>query len=117
MLQSALDRIWRAPEKAKPAGIWGMLRTRLLSFGLIVTIGFLLLVSLVVSAGLAAMGTWWGSWFGGWVILLQVVNQVVSLLFVIALFAMMYRILPSVHVGWNDVWHGAVATGILFTIG
>jgi len=116
-LQSDLDRIWRAPEVAKPAGIWGLLRTRLLSFGVIVSIGFLLLVSLVVSAGLAAVGTWWGAWFGGWVIALQIVNQVVSLLLVTALFAMMYRILPSVHVAWKDVWHGAIATGILFTIG
>jgi len=70
----------------------------------------------VDSDGLAARGTWWGTGFGGWGITLQIVNQIVSLLCVIALFAMMYRILPSVHVGWNDVWHGAVATGILFTI-
>jgi len=116
-LQSDLDRIWRAPEVAKPSGIWGMLRTRLLSFGLIVTLGFLLLVSLVVSAALAAIGTWWGSWFGGWVIALQIVNQIVSLVFVTALFAAMYRILPSVHVAWEDVWHGALVTGVLFTIG
>jgi membrane protein len=116
-LQSDLDRICRAPEVAKPSGVWGLLRTRLLSFGLIVSIGFLLLVSLVVSAGLAALGTWWGAWFGGWVIALQLVNQVVSLLFVTALFALMYRILPSVRVGWQDVWYGAVATAVLFTIG
>jgi membrane protein len=116
-LQSDLDRIWRAPAIARPTGIWGMLRTRLLSFGLIVSIGFLLLVSLVVSAGLAAMGSWWGAWFGNWVIALQIVNQIVSLLFVTALFALMYRILPSVHVAWQDVWRGAVATGVLFTIG
>ena len=116
-LQSDLDRIWRAPEVAKPAGIWGLVRTRLLSFGLVVSFGFLLLVSLVVSAGLAALGTWWGSWFGGWAIALQIVNQIVSLVFVTALFGLMYRILPSVQVAWRDVWHGAVATGILFTIG
>jgi len=116
-LQSDLDRIWRAPEVVKPSGIWGLLRTRLMSFGLIVSIGFLLLVSLVVSAGLAALGTWWGSWFGGWVITLQIVNQIVSLLFVTALFALMYRILPSVRVGWEDVWHGAFATAVLFTVG
>ncbi|MCU1381429.1 MAG: hypothetical protein JWL71_126, partial [Acidobacteria bacterium] len=116
-LQSDLDRIWRAPELAKPAGIWGMLRTRLLSFGLIVSIGFLLLVSLVVSAGLAAMGSWWGAWFGGWVVTLQIVNQIVSLVFVTALFALMYRILPSVRVAWEDVWHGALATGVMFTVG
>jgi membrane protein len=116
-LQSDLDRIWRAPQVVKPAGIWGMVRTRLLSFGLIVSIGFLLLVSLVVSAGLAAMGTWWGAWFGGWVLTLQIVNQVVSLLFVTVLFALMYRILPSVRVAWYDVWYGAAATGALFTVG
>jgi membrane protein len=116
-LQSDLDRIWRAPEVVKPSGLWAMLRTRLLSFGLIISIGFLLLVSLVVSAALAAMGTWWGSWFGGWAIALQIVNQIVSLVFVTALFAMMYRILPSVHVAWQDVWHGALATGVLFTVG
>jgi membrane protein len=116
-LQSDLDRIWRAPEVAKPAGIWGLLRTRLLSFGLILSLGFLLLVSLVVTAALAALGTWWGPWFSGWAVTLQVVNQVVSLVFVTVLFALMYQILPSVHVGWQDVWYGAIATGVLFTIG
>jgi membrane protein len=116
-LQSDLDRIWRAPEVAKPSGIWGLVRTRLLSFGLIVSLGFLLLVSLVVSAALAAIGTWWGSWFGGWAITLQVVNQVVSFAFTTALFALMYRILPSVRVVWQDVWYGAIATSALFTVG
>src|SRR4051812_5364615 len=116
-LQSDLDRIWRVPETAKPAGLWGMLRTRVLSFGLIVSIGFLLLVSLVVSAGLAALGTWWGSWFAEWRIALQIVNQVVSLAFVTALFALMYRILPTVRFAWSDVWYGALATAVLFTIG
>jgi membrane protein len=65
-LQSDLDRIWRVPVAARPAGIVGLLRTRLLSFGLIVSIGFLLLVSLVVSAGLEAFGKWYGAWFPGW---------------------------------------------------
>jgi membrane protein len=116
-LQSDLDRIWRAPEAIQASGVWGLLRTRLLSFGLIVSIGFLLLVSLVVSAGLAAMGTWWGAWFGGWVTMLQILNQVVSVSFVTILFALMYRILPSVRVAWYDVWYGALATSVLFTIG
>jgi membrane protein len=116
-LQSDLDRIWRVPAAARPSGIWGMLRTRVLSFGLIVSIGFLLLVSLIVSAALAAFGSWYGSLFPGWVITMQVVNQVVSLAFVTALFALMYRILPSVRVAWHDVWYGAFATALLFTIG
>ena len=116
-LQSDLDRIWRAPEVAKPAGIWGLLRTRLLSFGLIISIGFLMLISLVVSAALAAVGTWWGSWFGDWTIALQIVNQVVSFAFITVLFAMMYRVLPSVRVDWRDVWYGAFATSVLFALG
>ena len=116
-LQSDLDRIWRAPAAAKPSGLWGLLRTLLLSFGLIVSIGFLLLVSLVVSAGLAAFGKWYGAWFPGWVITLQALNQIVSLAFMTALFALMYRILPSVRVAWQDVWRGAFVTALLFTIG
>ena len=116
-LQSDLDRIWRAPAANRPAGLWGLVKTRLLSFGLIVSIGFLLLVSLVVSAGLAAFGKWYGAMFPGWVVTLEVVNQLVSVGFITALFAMMYRILPSVHVKWRDVWLGAFATAVLFTAG
>ena len=116
-LQSDLDRIWKAPAAKRPAGIAGLLRTRVLSFGLIVSIGFLLLVSLVVSAALAAFSEWYGGWFPGWMVTLEIVNQVVSLAFVTALFALMYRILPSVHVAWTDVWRGALATAVLFTIG
>jgi len=116
-LQSDLDRVWRAPAATKPTGIAGLLRTRLLSFGLIVSIGFLLLVSLIVSAALAAFGKWYSGWFPGWIVTMEIVNQVISLAFVTALFAMMYRILPSVRVAWNDVWRGALATAVLFTIG
>lgn len=116
-LQSALDRIWHVPPAARPAGVWGIVRTRLLSFGMVLSIGFLLLVSLAVSAALAAFGTWYGAWLPGWVITLQILNQVVSLVFVSVLFAVMYRMLPSVRVEWRDVWYGALATGVLFTIG
>jgi membrane protein len=116
-LQSDLDRIWRVPTAAKPSGIRGMLRIRLLSFGLVVSIGFLLLVSLLVSVGLAAFSTVYGALFPGWVITMQIVNQVVSLAFVTVLFAMMYRILPSARVAWQDVWYGAIVTAVLFTIG
>jgi membrane protein len=116
-LQSDLDRIWRAPAAMKPTGIAGLLRTRLLSFGLIVSIGFLLLVSLVVSAVLAAFGKWSSEWLPGWIVTMEIVNQFVSLAFVTALFAMMYRILPSVRVAWDDVWRGGLATAVLFTLG
>ena len=116
-LQSDLDRIWRAPASARPAGVWGLVKTRLLSFGLIVSIGFLLLVSLVVNAGLAAFGKWYGALFPAWTITMQIVNQVVSVGFITVLFALMYHILPSIRVHWRDVWLGAFATAILFTLG
>jgi membrane protein len=105
------------PATVKPVGIWGLVRTRFLSFGLIVSIGFLLLVSLIISAGLQAFGKWYGAWFPGWILTMDVLNQGVSLAFVTALFAMMYRILPSVWVAWRDVWKGAFATAVLFTAG
>ena len=116
-LQSDLDRIWRVPEKRRPSGIVGLIRTRVLSFSLIVSIGFLLLVSLVVSAGLTALGHWWGPMFAGWAATLQIVNQLVSFAFIAVLFALMYRILPTVFVGWQDVWLGSVVTALLFTAG
>jgi membrane protein len=116
-LQSDLDRIWRAPAAAQTTGLWALVRTRFLSLGLVVSIGFLLLVSLALSAMLSALGTWWGAWFGGWAIVLQVVNQVVSFGIVTVLFALMYRILPRVAVGWHDVWIGSAATALLFSVG
>ena len=71
-LQSALDRIWRVPAAKKEPGFWHLLRTRLLSFGLVLGLGFLVIVSLVVSAALAALGKWWGAWFGGWDVFLEI---------------------------------------------
>ncbi len=115
-LQSALDRIWRAP-MAPSLGLWGLVRSRLLSFGMILAIGFLLIVSLVVSAALAALGKWWGALFGGWEILLQALNLVVSFATITVLFAFIYKLLPRVKVAWRDVWVGAAVTSLMFTIG
>src|SRR5688572_20327752 len=64
-LQNDLDRIWRAPARERTSGVWVLLRTRLLSFGMILGMAFLLTVSLVTSAALSAVGKWWGAWFGG----------------------------------------------------
>jgi membrane protein len=116
-LQSSLDRIWRAPALQQTTGPWALLRQRFLSFGMIVSIGFLLLVSLVVSAALAALGRWSGGFLPGWAVLLQVVNLVVSFGITTLLFAMVYRILPRVWVAWEDVWVGAAVTALLFNIG
>ncbi|MFN2377276.1 MAG: YihY/virulence factor BrkB family protein [Candidatus Binatia bacterium] len=116
-LQSALDRIWKAPSPRKNSGLWGLVRTRLLSFGMILTIGFLLLLSLVISAVLSAAGEWWGPALAQWGPLLQVTNLVASLAMATLLFASIYKILPRVHVAWRDVWVGASVTAVLFTIG
>jgi membrane protein len=116
-LQTDLDRIWKAPAAKKAEGIWAMLRSRILSFGMVVTIGFIMLVSLVVSAALAALGSWWGGVFGDFEWLMHLLNFVVSLGVVTLLFALMYKILPRVSIGWHDVWIGAFATAVLFSIG
>jgi membrane protein len=116
-LQSSLDRIWRAPEAAKTSGIWMLIRTRLLSLGMVMGIGFLLLVSLVMSAVLAMLGKWWGSVFAGAQIILEAVNFVVSFAIISGLFAMIYKFIPRVKVAWRDVWIGAIVTAALFNMG
>lgn len=116
-LQSALDRIWRVPARQQD-GVWrGVLRGRLLSFGMIVTIGFLLLVSLVVSAALAALGTWSAGFLPAWEIALHAAGLVVSFAITTVLFAMIYQVLPRARVAWNDVWIGAAVTALLFSLG
>ncbi len=116
-LQDALDRIWRAPARDKVGGLWALIRSRLLSFGMILGIGFLLIISLVLSAALAALGKWMGPIFGAWETVAQVVNFIVSFAMVAVMFAMIYKIMPRVRIAWRDVWIGAVVTALLFTIG
>ena len=116
-LQSALDRIWRVPAQSKGSGIWTLLRMRLLSFGLVLGLGFLLVVSLVVSAALAVLGRWWSGWFAGWGVILEMLNFAVSFGIFTLLFAMIYKIMPRAKIPWRDVWTGAAVTALLFTIG
>ena len=116
-LQSALDRIWRVPAAKKESGIWRLLRRRLLSFGLVLAVGFLLMISLVVSAALAALGEWWGGWLEGWDVFLEVLNFAVSFGIFTLFFAMIYKIMPRAKISWHDVWTGAAVTALLFTIG
>jgi membrane protein len=116
-LQSDLDRIWRAPARLKQSGIWTLLRTRLLSFGMILGVAFLLTVSLVTSAALSALGKWWGGWFGEWETLAHLLDIVVNFGLLTLVFALIYKMIPRVHVGWHDVWIGAAVTSLLFTLG
>jgi membrane protein len=115
-LESSLNRIWHVPA-SKQSGVWKFLRTRLLSLGLVVSVGFLLLVSLVANAALAAWGRYWSGWFFGVEIALHAANVLLSLTVFTLLFALMYKILPRVHIAWRDVWVGAAVTSILFAAG
>lgn len=116
-LQSDLDRIWRVPAPAKENSIWILLRTRLLSFGLVLGLGFLLLVSLVVSAAIAAFGKWWDGVFAGWEALLQALNFCISFAITTLLFALIYKLMPRARIAWRDVWVGAGVTALLFEVG
>jgi len=116
-LQNSLDRIWRAPPRRGGAGLWTLIRTRLLSFGMILCVGFLLVVSLVASAAIAALGKRYANAFGGWALVAEALNFALSFAVVTALFAMIYKILPRVRIGWRDVWTGAAVTALLFALG
>ena len=116
-LQDALNRIWRAPALTETGGVWGLLRRRLLAFGMILTIGFLLIVSLLLSAATAAVSSWMGSGFVGWEALLHLINFAISFGVTTVLFAMIYKIMPRVNIAWRDVWLGAAVTALLFSIG
>jgi membrane protein len=115
-LQNDLDRIWRV-EETHSSGVWSLLRTRLLSFGMVLGVAFLLVVSLVLSAVLAALGKWWAPAFAGWATLAHSVDIAVSFALMTLVFGMMYKLMPRARIGWRDVWIGAGVTALLFAIG
>lgn len=115
-LQEALNTIWEAPPK-KGDGIGSMVKSRTLSFAMVLVIGFLLLVSLVISAALATVNSFFSSLLPGFDFLWQLVNFAISFAVITVLFGLIYRVLPDVKVPWSDVWHGAVVTSLLFTVG
>jgi membrane protein len=116
-LQDDLDRIWQVPTRQKVAGWWAFLHARLLSIGMILAIGFLLLVSLAASAAFDAFASWSTSALAGWEGLAHVVNFVLSFVLTTALFAMIYRFMPQATIEWRDVAIGAVVTALLFAVG
>lgn len=110
-LQDSLNVVWKV-EKKPGRGIWGTVKDRFLSFTMVLGIGFLLLISLVVSAGLSALGTWVG---GGWI--LKSLSFLFSFAVVSALFAMMFRFLPDARTPWRETFAGGAVTAFLFTLG
>ncbi len=115
-LQDALNLIWRIPE-AHATSVWVALKSRFLSFVLVFGSGFLLLVSLLVSAILAGLGTYVSQLLPLPDLVLKALYVGVSLIVITILFATMFKVLPEAHVAWRDVWLGAITTASLFTIG
>lgn len=115
-LQEALNTMWEV--EARPeAGVWGLVRTRLVSFAMVVSVGFLLLVSLLISAFLSALGQWGTGLLPGGGIFIQTFNQIVSLVVITGLFALVFKYVPDAKIAWKDVWLGALFTAVLFSIG
>ncbi len=114
-LKAGLDKIWDVPP-AQRQGFWYLVRTRLLSVGVILALAFLLLVSLVLSAGLAALQKISYGWHV-LAFLLDWLNMLVAFVLVAALFGTIYKVLPSVRIAWRDVVVGAIVTAALFSLG
>lgn len=115
-LQDALNSIWRV--ESSPGETWaGQVKRRLCSFGTVVVTGFLLLVSLIVSAGLSWAGTHVGQLMGMAEVFLEALNVLLSFAMTVVLFAMVFKILPDTPIRWRDVVRGAIITAVLFTLG
>jgi membrane protein len=115
-LRDALNIIWDVKPQAN-AGWKGMIKERLFSFGMVLSIGFLLLVSLMLSAALAFIGKFFGQVVPIPPAILEAVNFLVSFAVITVLFGLMFRYVPAVHIPWQDVWIGAIGTAFLFTVG
>ena len=115
-LQDALNSIWGVEERAGQ-GMFAIIKRRLCSFTMVVGVGFLLAVSLILSAALTGFSRYLERRLDLPVDFLQVANFVVSFIVITLLFAMTYRILPDVKIDWRDVWLGSLLTALLFVIG
>src|ERR1700712_2419891 len=113
-LKDALNVVWEV-EEAKLSGLWHFARNYVLSFAAVLSLGFLLLISLVVSAGLAATGKYASTYLPEGI--LHIVTMLISFAVVMVLFATMFKWLPDISVGWRDVWLGAFLTAVFFEIG
>src|SRR4051812_30933876 len=115
-LKDSLDAIWQVPPLTKGTA-WNVVRTRLLSFGMILVLAFLLMVSLVISAALALLEKYWGSLWRDAGAVLSGLNMAISFTVIAVLFGVIFKMLPRVKLSWHDVTIGAVGTAALFTLG
>lgn len=117
-LQKSLNIIWEVKAVPGKSGIWTYIRTRLFSFGLILSIAFLLLISLVISSLISAAGDWIRArWTDSSIMIFSILDYAVNLAIITILFAMMFKILPDAKIKWRHVWVGAFVTALLFVIG
>jgi membrane protein len=115
-LQSALNKIWDVQPKDRN-GVASLIKARLFSFGMVLAVGFLLLVSLVITAGLAVLGKFFAEVLPMSELLMHTINFAVSFAGISALFALIFKYVPEAKIDWKDVGEGAIATALLFTFG
>ena len=115
-LRSALNKIWNVAPRHEN-GVWAEVRLRFFSFGMVLAVGFLLLVSLLVGTALAAVGKFFGGMLPLPEFVLGGINLMVSLGGTVILFALMFRYVPEKKIAWRRLWVGATATAVLFTLG
>jgi membrane protein len=116
-LRGALNLVWNVEPPQGASGFLALVRDRLVSLAMVMAVGFLLLVSLVVSALLAAAEGWMAAWLPGWDRVIWAASTLASFAVVTLLFALIFKLLPDTTVGWRDVWAGAAITAVLFTVG
>ena len=117
-LQKTFNIIWEVKVVPYRSGVWKFIRTRLFSFGLILSIAFLLLISLVISSLLSGLGNLIEKyWSESFLIILKLLNFVFSLATITAVFALIFKFLPDAKIKWQSVWFGAIVTSLLFIVG
>jgi membrane protein len=115
-LRQSLNEIWDIEPKPD-RGFWAAVKDKFFSFSMVLGTGFLLLISLVISAGLAAASTTVTGLMPGWEALTQIINFIISFAVITVLFALIFKYVPDAKIAWADVWLGAAVTALLFTIG
>jgi len=116
-LQSSLNRIWKVEPSPRAGLVWSFVKERSLSLAMVLGVGFLLLVSLVASAALTALGDTAELRIGEGRLALYVLKTLIPVAGITLLFAMIFKVLPDTHVAWRDVWFGAATTAVLFSLG
>src|SRR5438270_3723236 len=115
-MQDALNSIWKVDTTSK-TGVWNLIKSRFFSFGMVLGIGFLLLVSLLLSAALSALATYASGFLPIPPAVLHAFDFLFSVFFIAGLMALIFKLLPDVKISWRDVWVGAALTSLLFTLG